>query len=67
MNIAIAQSGGPTCAINASLLGAFREAVKSGKVDAVFGSINGIEGMLNDDLINLKSVIRTNKDMELLR
>jgi hypothetical protein len=35
MNIAIAQSGGPTCAINASLLGAFREAVKSGKVDAV--------------------------------
>ena len=26
MNIAVAQSGGPTCAINASLLGVFRHA-----------------------------------------
>ncbi len=67
MNIAIAQSGGPTCAINASLLGVFRAAYKSSEVDAIFGSINGIEGMIGDNLINLKSVIRTNEDMELLR
>lgn len=67
MNIAIAQSGGPTCAINASLLGVFRQAYRDGRVDAIFGSINGIEGMINDNLINLKSVIRTNIDMELLR
>ena len=67
MNIAIAQSGGPTCAINASLLGVFRAAYKSSEVDAIFGSINGIEGMIGGNLINLKSVIRTNEDMELLR
>lgn len=67
MNIAIAQSGGPTCAINASLLGVFREAYKNENIDAIFGSVNGIEGMLNDNLINLKSVIRSNEDMELLR
>ncbi|MCR5743924.1 MAG: diphosphate--fructose-6-phosphate 1-phosphotransferase [Lachnospiraceae bacterium] len=67
MNIAIAQSGGPTCAINASLLGVYRQAYKDIRVDAIFGSINGIEGMINDNLINLKSVLKSNIDMELLR
>ncbi len=67
MNIAIAQSGGPTCAINASLVGAFAEALKVPETDAIFGSINGIEGIINDDLIDLKNFIRTNDDMELLK
>lgn len=44
MNIAVAQSGGPTCAINASLVGVFKQALKTPEIDAVFGSINGIEG-----------------------
>ena len=67
MNIAVAQSGGPTCAINASLLGVFREGYKNSEIDAIFGSINGIEGMIEDNLINLKSIIRTSEDLELLR
>ena len=67
MNIAVAQSGGPTCAINASLVGVFKEALKTPAIDAVFGSINGIEGMIKDELIDLKLVIRSNEDMELLR
>ena len=67
MNIAVAQSGGPTCAINASLVGVFKEALKTPAIDAVFGSINGIEGMIKDELIDLKLVIKTNEDMELLR
>lgn len=67
MNIAIAQSGGPTCAINASLVGVFKQGLLTEKIDAIFGSINGIEGIINDDLLNLKSVIRTTEDMELLR
>ncbi len=67
MNIAIAQSGGPTCAINASLAGVFKQGILTEKIDAIFGSINGIEGIINDDLLNLKSVIRTTEDMELLR
>ena len=50
MNIAVAQSGGPTCAINASLLGVFKGAIRSDKIDIVFGSLNGIEGIINDDL-----------------
>lgn len=67
MNIAVAQSGGPTCAINASLVGVFKQALKTPEIDAVFGSINGIEGIINDELIDLKLVIKTNEDMELLR
>lgn len=67
MNIAVAQSGGPTCAINASLVGVFRQALKTPEIDSVFGSINGIEGIINDDLIILNSVITSNEDMELLR
>lgn len=67
MNIAVAQSGGPTCAINASLVGVFREALKEREIDAVFGSINGIEGIIHDNLIDLKTMIASNRDMELLR
>ena len=48
MNIAIAQSGGPTCAINASLAGVFSAGKKSGRIDKIFGVLNGIEGIIND-------------------
>ncbi len=67
MNIAVAQSGGPTCAINASLVGVYTQALKIGDIDAVFGSINGIEGIINNNLINLKTMLRTNEDIELLK
>ena len=67
MNIAVAQSGGPTCAINASLLGVIKEALRHPEIRTVFGSINGIEGIINDQLINLKNALRNNEDMELLR
>ncbi len=67
MNIAVAQSGGPTCAINASLVGVFRESLKNSDIDAIFGSVNGIEGIINNHLVDLKSLILTNDNMELLR
>ncbi len=67
MNIAVAQSGGPTCAINASLLGVYKQALKEDSIDHVFGSINGIEGIINDELVNLNAIVRTNEDMELLK
>ena len=67
MNIAVAQSGGPTCAINASLVGVFKEALKFSEIDAIFGSINGIEGIIENHLVDLKTTILSNNDMELLR
>ncbi|MDE6092076.1 MAG: 6-phosphofructokinase, partial [Ruminococcus sp.] len=67
MNIAVAQSGGPTCAINASLVGVFRESLKEPLIDAIFGSVNGIEGIIGNHLVDLKSMILTNDDIELLK
>lgn len=67
MNIAAAQSGGPTCAINASLAGVFTEASRNGQIDKIYGSINGIEGIINDRLVEMSSIIKSNKDLELLK
>jgi 6-phosphofructokinase 1 len=67
VNIAVAQSGGPTCAINASLLGVFKGGIKSEGIDIIFGSLNGIEGIINDDLIILNDYVKTYLDLEKLR
>lgn len=48
------QSGGPTSVINSSLYGAIIEARKHGdEIDNIYGSLYGIEGLLNDELIDL--------------
>ena len=67
MNIAVAQSGGPTCAINASLLGVFRHAVKYDEIETVYGCVNGIEGLIYDNLVNLNNLIVCDDDVELIR
>ncbi len=67
MNIAAAQSGGPTCAINASLAGVFEAASKSREIDKIYGCINGIEGVINDNLVELSTIIKSNEDLELLK
>ena len=67
MNIVVAQSGGPTCAINASLLGVFRHATKYEEIGTVYGSVNGIEGLIYDNLVNLCDVISDDDDVELIR
>lgn len=67
MNIVVAQSGGPTCAINASLLGVIKGGFNSEKVEKVYGSLNGIEGILYGNLIDIADVIKTEEDMALLR
>ena len=67
MNIAVAQSGGPTCAINSSLLGVFRQAMQYDEIETVFGSVNGIEGLINDNLVSLNDVILDDEEIELIR
>lgn len=67
MNIAVAQSGGPTCAINASLLGVFRHATKYEEIKTVYGSVNGVEGLILDNFVNLCDVISDDDDVELIR
>ena len=55
-NIIVAQSGGPTTAINASLVGVIKGALSSGGYDKVFGSLYGISGVLKEDFIHLEGL-----------
>jgi len=51
----VAQSGGPTVAINASVAGAIQESGRHPDViEEIYGGLNGIFGILNEDLIDLQ-------------
>ena len=52
-NMLIAQSGGPTIVINQSLVGAIQEARRHGAIKKVFGALHGIQGILDENLIDL--------------
>ena len=49
----VAQSGGPTPVINASLAGVLHAARKSRRIGRVYGLINGLEGAVRDNVIDL--------------
>ncbi len=49
----IAQSGGPTAVINSSLLGVI-DAAKKMNMSHIYGALNGIDGILNERIIDLK-------------
>lgn len=50
----IAQSGGPTAVINQSLAGAISEARKHARIRGIYGSLNGIRGILEERLVDLR-------------
>ena len=66
-NCIVGQSGGPTAVINSSLCGVATAALKSGKIDKVFGAENGIEGVLNERFIDMSTVLKTDEDAEILK
>lgn len=61
-NCIVAQSGGPTAAINASLAGVISAALKSNSFETVYGSINGIQGVLQHKIIKLNETFENNED-----
>lgn len=65
-NLLVAQSGGPTAAINATLVGILQGVRASGKVDKVFGAKNGIEGAIKGQLIDLNEIVKDTKAMDTL-
>ena len=65
-NIIVGQSGGPTAAINSSLAGVYRTAIDRG-AKKVYGMRHGIQGLLNEDYIDLSEHIQTDLDVELLK
>ena len=51
-NVIVGQSGGPTAVINSSLAGVFKTAKERG-FSKVYGMRNGIEGLMQERLIDL--------------
>lgn len=51
--VVVAQGGGPTQVINQSLVGAVLESRKFPQVTKVYGSLNGVQGLVNEDFIDL--------------
>ncbi|HIW75493.1 MULTISPECIES: diphosphate--fructose-6-phosphate 1-phosphotransferase [Gordonibacter] len=64
-NCLVAQSGGPTAVINASLAGVIRANQLNPVYDRVFGGLHGIEGTLDDKLYDLTHL--SGHDLEILR
>jgi 6-phosphofructokinase len=52
-NCLIGQSGGPTAVVNASVAGIVSEALNHGVIEEVYGALNGVLGLLNEDLVDL--------------
>ncbi|MFA6730951.1 MAG: 6-phosphofructokinase, partial [Eubacteriales bacterium] len=61
----IGQSGGPTSVINASAYGAIKTALESSFITRVYGALNGIKGVLDDNLIDLGE--EDKNELELLK
>ena len=51
-NAILGQSGGPTSVINSSLCGLVQSALKAADIENVYGMRYGIEGFMNDELID---------------
>ena len=52
-NAIIGQSGGPTAVINASLAGVIEEALRTSSIKNVYGMNFGIEGFMQEEIIDL--------------
>lgn len=66
-NCIVAQSGGPTVAINASLAGVISGVINSSEYDICYGSINGILGILNENYLNLTDIFSDEKNLQKLK
>ncbi len=62
--VLVAQGGGPTAVINQSFVGVVREARKHPEVVKVYGALGGIEGIVNEEFVNLS--LETENNLEQL-
>ena len=48
-------------------MGVFEEALRSSQIDKIYGSLNGIEGIIKDNLVVLNDVVKSAEDIELVK
>lgn len=51
--VLVAQGGGPTAVINESMVGTVIEARKFAGVEQVYGAFHGVQGIVNEDFLDL--------------
>lgn len=64
-NFAVAQSGGPTAAINATLCGVIEGAFSQGR--KIYGAVNGILGVINNNFTDLNKTFANMDRIQLLK
>ena len=65
-NIIVGQSGGPTAVINSSLAGVYKTAKERG-FHKVYGMLHGVQGLLDEQYVDLSTQIHSDMDIELLK
>ena len=65
-NAVVGQSGGPTAAINATLAGVISGALKAKEIGKIYGMRNGIEGLLEERLIELDGIFSDKSKLKTL-
>ena len=65
-NIIIGQSGGPTAVINSSAAGVYK-AAKAAGVKKVYGMIYGIQGFMEDKILDMDEYLSDDEGIELLK
>lgn len=66
LNAIVGQSGGPTSVINSSLAGVFSACAKCG-AKTVYGMRHGVQGLLNEELVDLTAQFDSPMQLELLK
>ena len=64
--IIVGQSGGPTAVINSSVAGVYKKAKELG-IEKIYGMHHGIEGLLDEDIIDLDEYLNSDENIELLK
>lgn len=65
-NVIVGQSGGPTAVINSSLAGVYKTARDRG-AKTVYGMLHGVQGLLEEHVVDLSKHIRSDLDIDLLK
>ena len=65
-NAIIGQSGGPTAAINATLAGVINGCLCNPAITTTYGMRHGLEGIIKEDLIDMKDYFYSKEDYDLL-
>ena len=56
-NLLVAQSGGPSAAINATVAGVVERALISRKIQHIYGAVNGVKGVFAKNFVDLRQAL----------